>query len=75
MQQQILCKENSSVIMKIEEDGLTASNEKGYRMARSSFGFKEGTYYFEVEKLNNEGNVRLGWAQEKADSEGKNKKI
>jgi hypothetical protein len=58
------------MVIKIEEDGLTASNEKGYRMARSSYGLKQGTFYFEVEKLNDLGNVRVGWAQEKSDSEG-----
>ena len=36
-------------------------------MTRSSFGVKEGTWYYEIEILEHKGNTRLGWSTEKGD--------
>lgn len=48
-------------------DRLTATNEKGYRMVRASFGVSEGVWYYEIDILPHNGNVRLGWCTEKGD--------
>jgi len=48
-------------------DKLSASNEKGHRMVRSSFGIKEGSWYYEIEISSHQGNTRLGWSTEKGD--------
>ncbi|KAJ3301581.1 Set1/Ash2 histone methyltransferase complex subunit ASH2 [Kappamyces sp. JEL0829] len=44
-------------------DGLTVTNEKGYRMAKASHGAWEGHWYFEVTLNNSQGNARIGWSQ------------
>jgi len=62
-----LAKENSAPQVKIMGDKLSASNEKGHRMVRSSFGIKEGSWYYEIEILPHQGNTRLGWSTEKGD--------
>jgi Set1/Ash2 histone methyltransferase complex subunit ASH2 len=36
-------------------------------MTRSSFGVKEGSWYYEIEVLEHKGNTRLGWSTEKGD--------
>jgi len=61
-----LAKENSAPQVKIV-DRLSASNEKGHRMVRASFGAREGTWYYEIEVLPHQGNTRLGWSTEKGD--------
>jgi len=48
-------------------DGVTALNETGYRMVRSSIGVTEGDWFYEIECLSHSGNVRLGWSTEKGD--------
>lgn len=53
-----LAKEHSSTAVKIESDDMTVSNDGGYRMSRASFGVTEGSWYFEVESLQHNGNVR-----------------
>jgi len=36
-------------------------------MVRGAFGISEGTWYYEIEILEHEGNTRLGWSTEKGD--------
>jgi len=62
-----LAKENSAPPVKIVLDRLSASNEKGHRMVRSSFGAREGSWYYEIEVLPHQGNTRLGFSTEKGD--------
>ncbi|KAJ3109613.1 transcription factor, contains a PHD finger motif [Phlyctochytrium planicorne] len=50
--------------MKISEDGMTTSTDKGYRMAKTSHGIYEGKWYCEVTyKGENPARARIGWAQ------------
>jgi hypothetical protein len=55
---------HSAPQMKIDKGKI--SNEKGYRLAKSSHGVWEGSWYFEVlleNSVNNLGHVRIGWSQ------------
>jgi hypothetical protein len=63
----VVAKQNSAPQMKIASDLLTVSNEKGFRMARGSFGASEGSWFFELEVIPTTGNTRLGWSTEKGD--------
>ncbi len=38
-------------------------------MSRASYGAHEGTYYYEVEIPQHKGNLRIGFATEKADQQ------
>ncbi|KAI8803405.1 hypothetical protein BJ742DRAFT_908305 [Cladochytrium replicatum] len=44
-------------------DGAVVSNDGGYRMAKSSHGVWEGTWYLEMKIVSQKGNTRLGWSQ------------
>jgi len=68
--EQCLAKENSALQVKIYPDRLTAFNERGHRMVRSSFPAIEGAWYYEVDILEHRGNSRIGWATEKGDVQG-----
>ena len=53
---------HSAPQMKIDKGKVT--NDKGYRLAKSSHGVWEGTWYFEVLVENSlNGHVRIGWSQ------------
>ncbi|KAJ3322952.1 Set1/Ash2 histone methyltransferase complex subunit ASH2 [Boothiomyces sp. JEL0866] len=49
--------------LKVSADGLSVSNEKGYRMAKASHGVWEGYWYYEVVLTSDAGNTRIGWSQ------------
>ena len=54
--------------LKLSEDRLLVSGEKGYSMVRGTHGVAHGRWYFEVaikEKPSNSA-VRIGWAQQLA---------
>lgn len=53
---------HSAPQMKIT-NGKTVTTDKGYRMAKSSHGIWEGSWYFEVTIDDNPGHVRVGWSQ------------
>jgi hypothetical protein len=50
---------HSAPQVKISEDGLTVSNEKGYRMAKATHGVWEGHWYYEVRIHHHTGNSRF----------------
>ncbi|EME31367.1 hypothetical protein Gasu_13310 isoform 1 [Galdieria sulphuraria] len=56
-------------LLHLEQDGVTVRGEKGYRSIRASHGVLEGDWYFEVEVLQGDGNVRIGWCTVQADME------
>jgi len=66
-----LARENSAGQVKISVDDLTCKNEKGYRMARASYGACEGDWYFEIEilHLGQIGHTRLGWSTQRGDKQ------
>eukprot|EP01104_Vermistella_antarctica_P017073 TRINITY_DN5984_c0_g1_i2.p1 TRINITY_DN5984_c0_g1~~TRINITY_DN5984_c0_g1_i2.p1 ORF type:complete len:567 (+),score=122.21 TRINITY_DN5984_c0_g1_i2:92-1792(+) len=67
--EQKMCPANSAPQTILLPDNIV-SNSKGYRMARSSFGAVEGTYFFEVQVAGDnggQGHFRLGWSTEKGD--------
>uniref|UniRef100_A0A8C9ZY81 Ash2 like, histone lysine methyltransferase complex subunit n=1 Tax=Sander lucioperca TaxID=283035 RepID=A0A8C9ZY81_SANLU len=51
--------------LKISDDRLTVTGEKGYSMVRASHGIRKGSWYFEVtvEEMPPETAARLGWSQ------------
>uniref|UniRef100_A0A8C4DVR6 Ash2 like, histone lysine methyltransferase complex subunit n=1 Tax=Dicentrarchus labrax TaxID=13489 RepID=A0A8C4DVR6_DICLA len=51
--------------LKISDDRLTVTGEKGYSMVRASHGVRKGAWYFEVtvEDMPSETAARLGWSQ------------
>ncbi|XP_030292672.1 set1/Ash2 histone methyltransferase complex subunit ASH2 isoform X1 [Sparus aurata] len=51
--------------LKISDDRLTVTGEKGYSMVRASHGVRKGSWYFEVsvEEMPSETAARLGWSQ------------
>lgn len=54
--------------LKLSDDRLTVTGEKGYSMVRSTHGVSNGQWYFEVtikEKPSNSA-LRIGWAQQLA---------
>jgi len=54
--------------LKLSEDRMCVTGEKGYSMVRATHGASHGTWYFEVtvkEKPNNSA-LRIGWAQQLA---------
>ncbi|XP_061732097.1 set1/Ash2 histone methyltransferase complex subunit ASH2 isoform X2 [Nerophis ophidion] len=51
--------------LKISDDRLTVTGEKGYSMVRASHGIRKGAWYFEVsvDDMPPETAARLGWSQ------------
>ncbi|XP_015256851.1 set1/Ash2 histone methyltransferase complex subunit ASH2 isoform X2 [Cyprinodon tularosa] len=51
--------------LKISDDRLTVTGEKGYSMVRASHGVRKGAWYFEVtvDDMPPETAARLGWSQ------------
>lgn len=51
--------------LKISDDRLTVTGEKGYSMVRASHGVRKGSWYFEVsvEEMPPDTAARLGWSQ------------
>ncbi|KAK2818610.1 hypothetical protein Q5P01_024171 [Channa striata] len=51
--------------LKISDDRLTVTGEKGYSMVRASHGVRKGSWYFEVtvDEMPAETAARLGWSQ------------
>ncbi|XP_061783346.1 set1/Ash2 histone methyltransferase complex subunit ASH2 isoform X3 [Nerophis lumbriciformis] len=51
--------------LKISDDRLTVTGEKGYSMVRASHGIRKGAWYFEVsvDEMPPETAARLGWSQ------------
>jgi len=58
--------------LKISDDRMSVTGEKGYCMARATHGVSYGTYYFEMTIVDQpEGShCRLGWSQELANLQG-----
>ncbi|XP_064457594.1 set1/Ash2 histone methyltransferase complex subunit ASH2-like [Ornithodoros turicata] len=54
--------------LKLSEDRLTVTGEKGYCMVRATHGVEEGTWYFEatIEEMPENSATRIGWSQELA---------
>ncbi|KAG0202273.1 hypothetical protein BGX28_005158 [Mortierella sp. GBA30] len=70
-----LCREDMSPYMLIDEECMTITTEKGFRMVRANCGVREGKWYYEVMidrggEPRYEGrdgaHVRLGWARREA---------
>ncbi|KAL1539951.1 protein TRAUCO-like [Salvia divinorum] len=55
--------------VELNEDRMSASSTKGYRMVRATRGVTEGAWYFEIRVLHlgETGHTRLGWSTEKGD--------
>uniref|UniRef100_A0A8C1WHZ6 Ash2 like, histone lysine methyltransferase complex subunit n=1 Tax=Cyprinus carpio TaxID=7962 RepID=A0A8C1WHZ6_CYPCA len=51
--------------LKISDDRLTVTGEKGYSMVRASHGVRKGAWYFEVtvDEMPQDTAARLGWSQ------------
>lgn len=51
--------------LKISDDRLTVTGEKGYSMVRASHGVRKGAWYFEVtvDEMPPDTSARLGWSQ------------
>ncbi|XP_013983623.1 LOW QUALITY PROTEIN: set1/Ash2 histone methyltransferase complex subunit ASH2 [Salmo salar] len=51
--------------LKISDDRLTVTGEKGYSMVRASHGVRKGSWYFEVsiDEMPADTAARLGWSQ------------
>lgn len=51
--------------LKISDDRLTVTGEKGYSMVRASHGVRKGAWFFEVtiDDMPPETAARLGWSQ------------
>ncbi|KAL0965262.1 hypothetical protein UPYG_G00278980 [Umbra pygmaea] len=51
--------------LKISDDRLTVTGEKGYSMVRASHGIRKGSWYFEVsiDEMPPDTAARLGWSQ------------
>lgn len=51
--------------LKISDDRLTVTGEKGYSMVRASHGVRKGSWFFEVtiDEMPSETAARLGWSQ------------
>ncbi|KAF4082405.1 hypothetical protein AMELA_G00151170 [Ameiurus melas] len=51
--------------LKISDDRLTVTGEKGYSMVRASHGVRKGAWYFEVtvDEMPTDTAARLGWSQ------------
>lgn len=51
--------------LKISDDRLTVTGEKGYSMVRASHGVRKGAWFFEVtvDEMPLETAARLGWSQ------------
>ncbi|XP_034403051.1 set1/Ash2 histone methyltransferase complex subunit ASH2 isoform X3 [Cyclopterus lumpus] len=51
--------------LKISDDRLTVTGEKGYSMVRASHGIRKGSWFFEVtvEEMPPDTAARLGWSQ------------
>ncbi|KAG0244864.1 hypothetical protein BGX31_008407 [Mortierella sp. GBA43] len=70
-----LCREDMSPYMLIDEECMTITTEKGFRMVRANCGVREGKWFYEVTidrggEQRFEGrdgaHVRLGWARREA---------
>lgn len=51
--------------LKISDDRLTVTGEKGYSMVRASHGVRKGAWFFEVtvDDMPPDTAARLGWSQ------------
>ncbi|KAJ8339490.1 hypothetical protein SKAU_G00362760 [Synaphobranchus kaupii] len=51
--------------LKVWDDRLTVTGEKGYSMVRASHGVRKGSWYFEVyvDEMPPDTSARLGWSQ------------
>lgn len=51
--------------LKISDDRLTVTGEKGYSMVRASHGIRKGAWFFEVsiDDMPPDTAARLGWSQ------------
>lgn len=60
-----MCVHVAAPQLKISDDRLTVTGEKGYSMVRASHGVRKGSWYFEVtvEDMPSETAARLGWSQ------------
>ncbi|KFM68950.1 Set1/Ash2 histone methyltransferase complex subunit ASH2, partial [Stegodyphus mimosarum] len=58
--------------LKVSEDRLSVTGEKGYCMARATHGVNRGTWYFEciIEDMPDGAATRLGWSQPLANLQG-----
>ncbi|KAI1287054.1 Set1/Ash2 histone methyltransferase complex subunit ASH2 [Halotydeus destructor] len=58
--------------LKVSEDRLTVTGERGYCMARATHGANIGSYYYEVHinEMADGGALRLGWSQELGNLQG-----
>eukprot|EP00871_Galdieria_phlegrea_P000764 jgi/Galph1/1689/GphlegSOOS_G385.1 len=56
-------------LLTLDVNLLTVQGQKGYRSVRGSHGFYEGSWYFEVDILPGDGNVRIGWCTIEAEME------
>ncbi|GIX91150.1 hypothetical protein CEXT_190151 [Caerostris extrusa] len=58
--------------LKISDDRLTITGEKGYCMARATHGVNRGTWYFEVtmDDVPDGAATRIGWSQPLANLQG-----
>jgi Set1/Ash2 histone methyltransferase complex subunit ASH2 len=58
--------------LKISDDRLSVTGEKGYCMARATHGVRYGTYYYEITIVDQpEGShCRLGWSQDLGNLQG-----
>ncbi|XP_042908514.1 set1/Ash2 histone methyltransferase complex subunit ASH2 isoform X3 [Parasteatoda tepidariorum] len=58
--------------LKVSEDRLSVTGEKGYCMARATHGVNRGTWYFEctIEDMPEGSATRLGWSQALANLQG-----
>ncbi|CAL1287269.1 unnamed protein product [Larinioides sclopetarius] len=58
--------------LKVSDDRLSVTGEKGYCMARATHGVNRGTWYFEmtIEDVPDGAAARLGWSQPLANLQG-----
>lgn len=66
-----LARQNSAPQVRISDDLMSIKNDKGYRMARASFGASEGTWYYEItiKDTPSNGHSRLGWSTQRGDKQ------
>lgn len=52
--------------LKLSDDRLSVTGEKGYCMVRATHGVEEGTWYYEatIEEMPENSATRIGWSQE-----------
>ncbi|RKP24377.1 hypothetical protein SYNPS1DRAFT_29854 [Syncephalis pseudoplumigaleata] len=55
----------------VSDDGMSTSNEKGYRMAKATHSVCEGAWYYEARfEGDATSNARIGWSQISGDLQG-----